>query len=53
MSAIQATEALASGPGSSGQVSTGSAGWDLGAMYGVIAELLLNPAIRDTGRLER
>lgn len=31
----------------------GSAGWDLGAMYRVIAELLLNPAVRDTGRLER
>lgn len=53
MSAVQSTETFASGPGSSGQVSTGSAGWDLGAMYGVIAELLLNPAVRDTGRVER
>lgn len=31
----------------------GSAGWDLAAIYGVIAELLLNPAVRDTGRVER
>ncbi|WP_373506649.1 nitrate reductase molybdenum cofactor assembly chaperone [Thiocapsa sp.] len=53
MSAVQSTETSASGPGSSGAVSTGSAGWDLGAMYGVIAELLLNPAVRDSGRVER
>ena len=31
----------------------GSAGWDLGAMYGLIAELLLNPSVRDARRVER
>ncbi|WP_201094271.1 nitrate reductase molybdenum cofactor assembly chaperone [Thiocystis minor] len=48
MSAVRLTESFAQELGS-----TGSAGWDLGAMYGVIAELLLNPAVRDAGRLER
>lgn len=31
----------------------GSANWDLGAIYEVIAELLLNPEVRDASRLER
>ncbi|NEV63532.1 nitrate reductase molybdenum cofactor assembly chaperone [Thiorhodococcus minor] len=48
MSRVRLTESFAQGLGS-----TGSASWDLGAMYGVIAELLLNPAVRDEGRLER
>lgn len=48
MSTVRLTESSPAGPGA-----TGSAGWDLGAMYGVIAELLLNPAVRDTGRVER
>ncbi|MGB5834212.1 MAG: molecular chaperone TorD family protein [Thiohalocapsa sp.] len=34
-------------------VSAGSAGWDLGAMYSLIAELMLNPAARDSERVER
>ena len=31
----------------------GSASWDLGAIYEVIAEFLLNPEVRDASRLER
>ncbi len=34
------------------QASSGSAGWDLGAMYGLIAELLINPAARDAQRVD-
>ena len=30
-----------------------AAGWDLGAMYGAIAELLLNPEVREAERVER
>lgn len=35
------------------QGSAGSAGWDLGAMYSLIAELMLNPAARDPERQAR
>jgi nitrate reductase delta subunit len=33
-------------------VSGGSAGWDLGLIYRLIGELLLNPAVRDSGRVD-
>lgn len=38
---------------SAGQVRTAPAYWDLGAMYRVIAELLLNPGFRDQELVER
>lgn len=35
------------------QAPAGSSAWDLGAVYELVAELLLNPAVRDKERVER